>query len=177
VSLPSLATARLSLTPATRADVEALWHVWREPEVRRYQFDDLEVTRERAEEIVAAGLAHAREGLGLWAVRESGQEGIVGVAGLRPVETGAEEDAGVGGMVEVLVSLARGAWGRGYAAEALGAAIAYGFTSLGLARLAAIVDLPNARSHRLVQRLGFVAVGEGDGPRYRFRAYVLAPPG
>jgi ribosomal-protein-alanine N-acetyltransferase len=77
-------------------------------------------------------------------------------------------------MVEVVVSLAPAVWRRGYATEALGAVIAYTFTSLKLARLAAVVDMPNTASHAMIKRLGFVPVGEGDGPRYRFRAYVLS---
>jgi len=174
VTQPPLATARLALTAVTRADVDALWHIWREPDVRRYQFDDIDVTRERAAEIVEAGLVDARDGLGLWVVRESGRDPIVGVAGLRPVASSAEHEAGLAGMVEVVVSLAPAVWRRGYATEALGAVMAYAFTSLKLRHLAAVVDAPNAASHAMIKRLGFVAVGEGDGPRYPFRAYVLS---
>ena len=173
---PPLTTARLALTAVTRADVDALWHIWREPDVRRYQWDDIDVTRERAAEVVEAGLVHARDGLGLWVVRESGRDAIIGVAGVRPVANAAEEEAGLAGMAEVVVSLAPAVWRRGYATEALSAVIAYAFTSLKLPRLAAVVDMPNIASHAMIDRLGFTPVGEGDGPAYRFRAYVLTPP-
>jgi RimJ/RimL family protein N-acetyltransferase len=176
VTLRSLATARLVLTAVTRDDVDALWHVWRQADVRRYQFDDVEVTRERAAEVVDAALADARAGLGLWVIREAGRDAVVGVAGLRPVAREAEARAGLGGLAEVIVSLAPAVWRRGYAREAVGAVIAYAFTSLKLTRLAAVVDEPNAASHRLVQWLGFTRVGDGVGPRYAFRAYVLVRP-
>ena len=173
---PPLATARLTLAPLTAQDVDALWRIWNEPDVRRYLFDDVAVTRERTAGIVDACLAHARDGLGLWVVREVGRDPIIGVVGLRPVDDPAQQAAGLAGMVEVIASFASAVWHRGYATEALGVVIAHASTSLDLARLAAVVDEPNEASHRLVQRLGFSPVGEGDGPRYRFRAYVLAVP-
>ena len=42
-----------------------------------------------------------------------------------------------------------------------------------LARLAGVADLPNARSQRLLERLGFRLVAETDGPRYRLRHYAF----
>jgi RimJ/RimL family protein N-acetyltransferase len=176
VTPPPLATARLALTPLAGHDVDALWHIWNEPDVRRYLFDDVEVTRERTAGIVDACLAHARAGLGLWVAREAGRDPIVGVVGLRPVEGPAQVVAGLAGMVETIASFTTAVWHRGYATEALGAVVDHAFTSLGLQHLAAVVDEPNAASHRLVQRLGFRPVGEGDGPRYRFRAYALRSP-
>lgn len=49
----------------------------------------------------------------------------------------------------------RGFWGQGYAFEAVSALIAYCEGTLGLERLWASVDEQNARSKRLIQRLGF----------------------
>jgi RimJ/RimL family protein N-acetyltransferase len=176
VTQPPLTTPRLALTPLAGHEVDALWHLWNEPDVRRYLFDDVEVTRERTAGIVDACLVHGRDGLGLWVVRESARDPIVGVVGLRPVEDPAQQAAGLAGMVEAIASFASAVWHRGYATEALGAVQDYAFTTLGLAHLAAVVDEPNAASHRLVQRLGFQSAGEGPGPRYRFRAYVLTAP-
>lgn len=43
----------------------------------------------------------------------------------------------------------------GYASEALAAVSRHAFDSLGLSRLAAVVDMPNSASGRLARRLGF----------------------
>jgi hypothetical protein len=42
-------TRRLVLSPATGDDLDAIWHIWRQPDVRRYLFDDVPVTREDRE--------------------------------------------------------------------------------------------------------------------------------
>jgi hypothetical protein len=62
--------------------------------------------------------------------------------------------------------------GAGIAFAAAQAAMRHGFEGLRLPRIVATVDLPNRRSHRLMERLGFVATGEADGPKYRHRTYV-----
>jgi RimJ/RimL family protein N-acetyltransferase len=38
------------------------------------------------------------------------------------------------------------------------------------------VDEPNAQSRRLLARLGFQAVGVGEGPKHPLRAYSLILP-
>ena len=63
-------------------------------------------------------------------------------------------------------------WGGGVAFAAAQAAMRHGFEVLKLPRILAAVDLPNERSHRLMARLGFMPMGEVDGPRYRARTYV-----
>jgi RimJ/RimL family protein N-acetyltransferase len=77
-------------------------------------------------------------------------------------------------MVEVLVALESAVWGRGFATEALRAVVDYAFATLGLAQLAAVVDVPNDASHRVITRLGFTPTGEHQGPVYRARTYTLA---
>ena len=51
------------------------------------------------------------------------------------------------------------------------------FDALRLERLVAVNDVPNAASDQLLQRLGFAACAETDGPRYRLRHYRLAVKG
>jgi RimJ/RimL family protein N-acetyltransferase len=54
-------------------------------------------------------------------------------------------------------------------------AAAYAFDTFGLERLAAVVDEPNARSHRLMLRIGFTPTGiTATGPCYPLRTYRLA---
>ena len=174
MTLPALTTARLTLTPAGSDDVDLLWHVWRQPDVRRYLFDDVEVTRERVDEIVRDVVVPGRaRGCGVWIVRAHGSDTVAGTAGVLPVTTSALYAPALTGEIEVLAAFDVAAWGRGYATETLETLIDYAFRVLGLVRVAAVVDVPNEASHRLVARLGFAASGEFLGPRYPFRTYVL----
>ena len=56
-------------------------------------------------------------------------------------------------------------WGRGVARRAGEALIAHA-AGLGLTRLTALVHAPNARSHALMRRLGFVEAGHADPEAY-----------
>jgi [ribosomal protein S5]-alanine N-acetyltransferase len=171
--LPALSTARLLLEPATMADLDPIWTIWRDPDVRRYLFDDQPVSRERAAAILDDSLALAADGLGLWLVRGRAAPEIVGCMGLLRVTTSARYDPSLTGAIEPLAVLAPRVWRRCYACEALRAVIHYAFASLGLTELAAVNDVPNEASHRLVERLGFRLIGECDGPCYRMRTYRL----
>ncbi|MFN2369802.1 MAG: GNAT family N-acetyltransferase, partial [Candidatus Krumholzibacteriia bacterium] len=51
------------------------------------------------------------------------------------------------------------AWGQGYAAEAVGELLRFGFTELALHRVEADVDPRNEASVRLLERLGFTREG------------------
>jgi ribosomal-protein-alanine N-acetyltransferase len=168
-ALPDLLTPRLALRPVTEDDVDALWALWTDPDVRRFLWDDAVIPRERAVATVAQARALAPRGLGLWVMARRTGAAPVGCAGLLPVGAAATSVPALAEAVEPVVALAPACWGEGLAIEALTAVVTHAFDTLGLSALVAVVDLPNAASHRLVARVGFVDEGEGQGPRYRFR--------
>ncbi len=45
------------------------------------------------------------------------------------------------------------------------------FGTLGLTRIVAVVDEPNTRSRRLIERAGFVRTGDAVGPLHRLVLY------
>jgi RimJ/RimL family protein N-acetyltransferase len=174
--IQTLTTKRLLLRPARPTDLDALWALWTDAEVRRFLWDDRVITRDEAAATLADCDALGAEGLGLW-VLEPQAPGVVecdplGCAGLFPVSTAARYEPRLAGMVEPLVALAPRVWGRGYAQEALGALIAYARAPLGRSRLAAVTDVPNAASDRMLRRAGFIVLGETMGPRYPLRTYL-----
>ena len=61
-------------------------------------------------------------------------------------------------MREVGIIFARAAWGRGFARDALAAAVAHGFAS-GSHRICADIDPDNVASLRLFERGGFEREG------------------
>lgn len=174
-----LITERLGLQPATAAHVNDLWALWTDREVRRYLWDDREISRDEAARTLADCEALAADGLGLWVItplsatgRISGTAPVLGCAGLLPVSTAAEFEPRLAGLVEPLVALFPAAQRQGYAVETLTALRDYAARDLGLARLAGVTDVPNAASDRMLRRAGFAVLGECDGPRYRMRTYL-----
>lgn len=149
----------LVLRPVELGDGDALHAVFTEPGVRQYLFDDILLTREDTRKHVEAVCDH-----GAWVICLDGV--IVGLTALRPV----------GGDRELMIAVSERCWGRGVAFEAARAAMRHGFEVLKLDRILAAVDLPNERSHRLMARLGFVANGETEGPKYRARTYEARRP-
>jgi RimJ/RimL family protein N-acetyltransferase len=75
-----------------------------------------------------------------------GDTTLVGFAALKEIPKTSE--------VELYYGLAPQFWGQGLATEATRAVLQYGFDVLGLARLWARTDSPNAPSMRVSERLG-----------------------
>lgn len=174
MALSELRTPRLVLRPVRASDVDALTVLFAGPEVRRFLFDDAPVTRAITEHVVARFLAIAEgtSGLGLRViVRAEDPSVIAGCVGLSEVEAAAEHVPALRGAIESVVALAPSVWGNGYAREALACVLDHAERALGLGTIVAVVDVPNVRSLRLVESLGFVGTGEHDGPRYRMRAF------
>ncbi len=91
-----------------------------------------------------------RDGYGLWAVqvREDGR--LAGFVGLTRVPARMP----FAPAVEAGWRLGAEHWGQGLAAEAARAALLFGFERVGLQEIVAYTALSNARSQRLMQRLG-----------------------
>lgn len=177
--LPAIRTSRLFLRPATLSHIDELWQLWRDPDVRRFLWDDRQIARDEARRVVADLAALNDTGLGLW-VAERVPRGdspatpaFLGCAALFPVSTAAEHEPALAGMVEPLIALAPRAWGNGYAVEALGALVSYAFETLALPALAGVTDVPNVASDRMLRRAGFIPLSEVSGPRHPLRIYRL----
>lgn len=169
---PTIETPRLQLRPISAADVDMLWALWTDPQVRRFLWDDRTLTRAEAAATIDDCIALAEDGLGLWVVAPRPAGPPIGCAGLFPVSTAAEFEPRLAGLVEPLVALTPSAWGRGHAAEALGALLQHAAHTLGLTRLAGVTDLPNVASDRMLRRAGFRVLSEVAGPAHPLRTYL-----
>ena len=89
-------------------------------------------------------------GWGLWAVEIPGTVAFAGFIGLNP----ATFDAPFTPAVEVGWRLAREHWGCGYATEGARAALSFGFDALGLEEIVSFTTHGNARSRRVMERVG-----------------------
>ena len=159
-----LHTERLILRPVTADDHAALLAHWSAPDVRRFLFDGAALSSaEISEAIQDSTRDFGRAGYGLWLVHEQDRTGLVGTAGLRPLE-----DLGL----EIFYSLAPGSWGKGYATEAARAVLDHALGPLGLAEVLAEVDEGNTASISVIERLGMTPFGAVPGllgPMIRYR--------
>jgi [ribosomal protein S5]-alanine N-acetyltransferase len=143
-----LTTERLHLRPFMLGDEAAIHAVYADPEVMRYVGHGAHRTSaETAAALRTYGDVLERHGYSFLAVIERSSGTLVGDGGLHPL-------AGVGPDVELGYTLARRAWGRGYATELGRALVEYAFTVLRVPRVVAQVEPANAASRHVLAKLG-----------------------
>jgi RimJ/RimL family protein N-acetyltransferase len=123
----------------------------------------------------------ATEALGLWAVEVPGITSFIGYVGLWPARFAAPFTP----AIEVGWRLETASWGFGYATEAAGLAVQYGFQRLGLAEIVSFTAVINHRSRRVMEKLNMTrdpsedfdhpVIPEGHRLR-RHVLYRLSPP-
>ena len=140
-----LTTERLHLRPFTAADHPAIHAVYSDPEVMRHVGHGAHKTPdETAAALRIYGEVLERRGFSFLAVTERDGGALIGDGGLHPL----------GEDVELGYTLARSAWGRGYATELGRALLAYAFEVLAVPRVIAQVEPDNARSRHVLEKLG-----------------------
>jgi [ribosomal protein S5]-alanine N-acetyltransferase len=166
-STPPLVTDRLLLRPCVADDLEALCGVFGDPQVMRF------VGAGRAplgrSEVLASQdrvAAHWEEhGFGPLTVVDRASGRVLGEAGLQLLEEGPD--------VELTYTLARAAWGRGYATEAAQAVLRWGFCGVRLPRIVAVAWPDNAASLRVMEKIGMAGVGERECYGARLAEYAV----
>ena len=143
-----LITSRLHLRPFTAADREAIHAVYSDPEVMRYVGHGAHRSMtETARALRVYADILAAHGYSFLAVVERETGLVVGDAGLNPL-------GGRGPDVELGYTVARAAWGRGYATEVGRALVEHAFTALDVPRVVAQVEPANAASRHVLEKLG-----------------------
>lgn len=146
----TLGTPRLLLRPPTTADLPHIQRYSVQEQFYRYMEMDVP-TPESVETYLATVIAawagpHGRERVFAVEPRQAGR-----IAGL--IRIASDTDTGEQGSVGY--SLDPDFQGHGYATEALGEVVRFGFEKLGLRRIRATVDARNERSWRVLERAGF----------------------
>ena len=176
--MTELRTPRLVLRAWQPRDLEPFAQMGADPEVMRH-FPSL-LTREQSDALAQdISSAITEQGWGMWAVEVLDSGRFAGFVGLnRPTF-----EAHFMPAVEVGWRLAREQWGLGYATEGARAAVEFGFRELGLDEIVAIAVPSNARSLRVMEKLGMTHDPADDfdhprvpeGPLRRHALYRLAP--
>ncbi len=141
-----LHTDRLHLRPCQLEDLDILHELWRDADIRRFLFDDRQISREEAQSFIEASIASLHNhGYGIWLFFDQQNDQIAGFTGLLQfTETAPTLIFGVRPQF----------WGRGYATEATLAVLDYAFADLGIKYIVADVDEPNDRSIRVLEKIG-----------------------
>jgi RimJ/RimL family protein N-acetyltransferase/uncharacterized glyoxalase superfamily protein PhnB len=142
-TVPVLDTARLRLDALTLGDAEALHAFYRDPEAMRFMPEPPHADPAQTRDQLARHLAVT--GRHLWAVRLRDGGDLVGTVGY----LAGTRHPGLGYLI------LPDRWGRGYAGEAVGAAIDHGCGALGFDRVELWIDERNRASRRVAEKLGF----------------------
>jgi RimJ/RimL family protein N-acetyltransferase len=151
--LPQLTTDRLLLRQRRLGDVPAILAVNADPEVMRFVGDgrmpDPVEQERRVRERVDTDFGM---GLGYWSVflRER-RDDYLGYVVLSPVPDSRD--------IELSYGIRRDAWGHGFATEAAGAGLEFGFSVRELTEIVALTYPDNLRSQRVIGKLGFAPAG------------------
>lgn len=166
-------TERLLLRPIAEADAQPLHQMDTDPAVMRYIGDGQPKPwgPEQGLEMLRRGIERwATSRYGWLAIVEKQTECLVGTAGL-------QFDPDLDAM-ELGYKTVRSAWGKGYAAEACRAMLAYGVEQLDLLRVVSEIQEGNVASIRVAEKLGMKHVSSHPHPRIdrMIRLYALDRP-
>ena len=145
-----LETQRIILRCLTPDDLDALYALYRDPEVRRY-FPEGTLTNAQTKEELDwfIDVYYAKYGFGLWATIHKASGEFIGRCGLIPWTIEGQKE------VEVAYLLAKEYWGQGLGTEVAGAILRYAQEQLHLPRLICLVDPGNLASRRVAEKIGF----------------------
>lgn len=151
VEQAELRTERLVLRRWRGEDLAPFRALNADPEVMEYFPATL--TAEQSDAMARrADAAFDELGFGLYAVEVPGELAFAGYVGLAPVP----DELPFAPAVEIGWRLARVAWGHGHATEAARACVSFAFSEDGpaLAELVSMTAVANARSRRVMERIG-----------------------
>ena len=155
-AFPALRGRAIRLRQSRSDDADALFRLFSHPDVTRYWSRPPMQTCAEAEGLLAEmEEAFAARSMLHWLVAR-GDDAAIGTCTLFHFDPRNR-------CAEIGYAVLPDYWGRGFASEAVALALKWGFDSLGLQRIEADIDPRNARSRRLLERLGFLSEGRMQG--------------
>jgi len=153
-----LETERLLLRRLVLDDLNDLFALYRDPEIRKYFPEGVLTLEETREELEWHKDGHPRfPKLGLWATihKETGK--FIGRCGLLPWTIEDRQE------VEIAYMIDKTFWGQGLATEAARGILEYGFEQLNLSRLICLIDPDNVASQKVAEKIGMTLERQVDG--------------
>ncbi|MFD1177433.1 GNAT family N-acetyltransferase [Paenibacillus puldeungensis] len=153
-NIPVIEGERLRLRPMESADAAVMFKYWSDPKVVKYinlpPFASVEDTREMINFL--NGLAETEDAL-RFGIELKEERKLIGSCGFNVWELSGAYRGEIG------YDLGLEYWGHGYMSEALRMLLAYGYETMGLNRIEALIDPRNRASRRLVEAFGFTEEG------------------
>lgn len=166
-----LETERLLLRHLEMSDLDALYALYRDPELRRYFPEGTLSYAETKEELEWFLNGHPRHPeLGLWATIHKADNRFIGRCGLLPWTIDGQDE------VEIAYLIDKAYWRQGLATEAAQAIRDYGFQTLQLPRLICLIDEENLASRKTAQKIGMTFEKRGEDEKGPFLVYAIANP-
>jgi RimJ/RimL family protein N-acetyltransferase len=153
---PVIETERLRLRSHAIGDFSDCVAMWSDPQVVRYTIGEPSPPQRTWLRILGYRGHWALLGFGYWAVQEKATDRYVGELGFADFKRNL--NLSLDGIPELGWALAPWAQGRGYATEALGAAVAWGDQQFQSRRTSCIIHRDNAKSLRIAAKLGYAVV-------------------
>lgn len=150
-----LTTDNFIIREMTENDVESLYHISRDPDIKKYLdniSDNLETEKEK--HLAYIENIYHFYGFGLWGVFLKENNHLVGQCGIELKQFDNEETYEIGYL------LAKQYQGQGYAKEFVSEVINYCFHELNIRRVTAVIDRNNDRSIHLAEQVGMRKYGE-----------------
>ena len=166
-----LETHRLILRRLLPDDLDSLFALYSDPEIRRYFPEGTltyEETKEELEWFLNGHPSHPQ--LGLWATLHKETNQFIGRCGLLPWTIEQRQE------VEVAYLLAKEYWGQGLGTEAAKAIANYGFEQLHLSRLICLIDPENQASRKVATKIGMIFEKEIEDKFGRALLYAASNP-
>lgn len=160
-------TKRLILRPFTRDDILPSYEMNLDKEVSKYTGDGGVVSKAEIERRITQDVLgdYKTHGFGRFAVELKSNGQFIGFAGLKYLDDLKEVDLGYRFM--------KAHWGQGLATEAAKACVNFGFNTLKLKRIIAMVLPENIGSIRVLEKLHFVYEKELVEDGLTAKCYVL----
>jgi RimJ/RimL family protein N-acetyltransferase len=170
---PVLETPRLRLRGFRASDLDPQWATMVDPEVYRFLGGSPASREETWRKMLASPGLWALLGYGYWVAERREDGAYIGQIGFADFKR--DMKPGIEGLPEIGWIIAREAQGRGYATEAVHAALAWADEVLGRREIVAIISHENTPSIRVAEKAGFgvreEAVYKGE-PILLFRRHL-----
>lgn len=153
-----LETQRLILRHLILNDLDKLFALYQDTEIRRHFPDGIKNYDDTKEELEWYMDGHPEHpDLGLWATVYKETDKFIGRCGLLPWEiNGALE-------IEVAYLLDKNFWHQGLATEAAAGILNHAFNNLNLTRIICLMHPDNIASQKVAKRIGMTLEGKADG--------------
>ena len=158
---PLIETERLRLRPHHPDDLADCVAMWSDPGVVRYTIGEPSPPQKTWIRILAYRGHWALLSYGYWAVEEKASRRYIGELGFADFKR--DIVPSIDGMPELGWALAPQFHGKGYATEALRAAVAWGDDHFAQRRTVCIIHRDNHRSFRVAEKLGYKPIFSAVG--------------